>query len=1086
MKSSSSSPKNKPGLTPPPAPDLILPPDTQLHFPRFVLLKASAGSGKTHALSLWYVQLLLSEVIPKKSLNDLRNILAITFTRNAAREMKSRILSWLKDVYFGEKKNTEQVRRLVSLGRPGNLSQKAALLLDDILRRYSDFQVETIDSFMAAIFKASALDLGLPLHFEILLDNSRMLDYAFSRYLRRVTPLSSDGEAFLRIAEMISASQKSDEAFAWDPTLLVLEKMTKLHATLSSQTKPLNLADLAEARQRVEDQIAAGAAEAARLIRGSGLELNARSKVYDRLRLAVQKKRFVDLLDASFRTLPVKKPRSSRQVPAYESLEGQWKLLGDLAQEYRVLYARQYFRPYLLAFQSFAETLETVKRRQEVVFIEDILKSLSSYIDAGIVPDIYFRLGDRVLHYLIDEFQDTSPLQWANLRPLIENSLALNGSLLVVGDTKQAIYGFRQADYRIMKDLENGQAGFPSAEAIVKELTTNYRSLEEIQAFVQDIFLKKLPQDETYKKRGDLSGLTDFDQAVKPDNRGQGYVTFSLLEKAGPEAEEDRAPEAEEGLPAEEVRPEEVFPEAPEKRAIQERVRELRDRGYAYSEMAILTYRNDSVVNISAWLNEAEPPIPIIPYSSLDIRTRKITLEMIALLKFLDSPPDELAFVEFLLSGLFSRKLEQAGRGADPRPWHRFIFEARQRGEGPLYVAFRNQHPDLWEAYFERLFRLVGYYPLYDLTALAYATFDVFRLFPEEEATLVKLLETVKDFEAAGKNDLREFLEMAAQRETPDPAWNIEVPLDTDAVRVMSIHKAKGLQFPVVILLLYGQKFIPPDFYLDLQGKSARVLKLNRHLADADPRFRAAYDQERERSDIDRLNALYVALTRAEAELHVIGVRSPSRRSAFPFNLLDESLPASRGRPAVPGRKPRPPAEQDLVLRFAGLWETPPPARADIPLERVRRGILTHDILARVMTLEDDWPARLTDTARETAGAEDGASEMQETLTRFLRESPLRVYFERKEGRRILTEFDVCDASGRLFRLDRVVVDPEETTVLDFKTGGSAEEEAGQLWDEDHRAQLRLYLGLVAGLFPGRRTRGFLAYLDRGTWEEVR
>jgi ATP-dependent helicase/nuclease subunit A len=1085
MKSSSSTRKNRAGPRPLSLPaDLPLVPDTELRFPNFVLVKASAGSGKTHALSLWYVQLLLSEVIKKKSPNDLRNILAITFTRNAAREMKSRILGWLKDLYFEEEDKTAEVLSYISPAKAGTMSRKAASLLDDILSRYTDFQVETIDSFMAAVFKASALDLGVPPHFEILLDNSRLLEYAFSRYLRRVTPRSSDGEVFVKIAELISASQKTDDAFPWDPSSIILEKITKLQAALSSQTKPLDLADLTAERREVEKRIGSGAEEVGLLIEESGLELNARSTLLGRLQSAVQKGRFVDLLNASFRTLPVKKPRSAAQASAYERLERIWRRLEALVREYQVLHARQVFRPYLLAFHSFAETLETVKRRQEVVFIEDIPKRLSAYIEAGIVPDIYFRLGDRVFHYLIDEFQDTSPIQWANLRPLIENSLALNGSLFVVGDTKQAIYGFREADFRIMRALECGGDAFPSARAHIKELKTNYRSLEEILAFVRDLFLKRLPGDPGYGEKGALSGLTDFDQEVKKENRGQGLVTFTLLDKKK-SREEGRAAEAGPNAPSPDDWPEEAFDEAPEKKVLQERIRDLRGRGYAYSDIAILTYKNESVVNVSSWLNEAEPPIPFIPYSSLDIRTRKVTLEIVALLKFLDSPPDELAFVEFLLSSVLGRKLEHDGRSVDRSIWHRFIFQARQRGERPLYVAFRNHYPALWEACFERLFRLVGYTPLYDLAALAYATFDVFRLFPEEEATLAKLLETIKDFEAAGKNDLGEFLELASQREMPDPAWNIEVPLDIDAVRVMSIHKAKGLQFPVVLLLQYGQRFIPPDFYLDLQGEAVRVLKLNQHLAEADPRFREVYDEERERSDVDRLNTLYVALTRAKAELHIIGVRNLARTPSFPFNLLDESLPPRRGRPPVPERRPEPPVNRVSGLRFAGLWEAPPGTRAELTFRNVRRGIFLHDLLARLVFLEKGWEARLTDLVREAGQEADWASDAEETLTRFLSRSPLRAYFERKGERSVLTEFNICDASGRLHRLDRLVVDPEGVTVLDFKTGDPTDPEADKLWDEDNRAQMRLYLRIVADIFPGRRVRGILAYVDRGTGEEV-
>ena len=100
------------------------------------------------------------------------------------------------------------------------------------------------------------------------------------------------------------------------------------------------------------------------------------------------------------------------------------------------------------------------------------------YLNEEIVPDIYFRMGETIYHFLIDEFQDTSLIQWHNLFPLFENSLSQGGSLFVVGDTKQAIYGFRNADYTIMKEYERTNP-FPSAAHYVKELTTSRRSLKE-------------------------------------------------------------------------------------------------------------------------------------------------------------------------------------------------------------------------------------------------------------------------------------------------------------------------------------------------------------------------------------------------------------------------------------------------------------------------------------------------------------------------------------------------------------------------------------------------------------------------------
>ena len=230
--------KNKTGST--------LAKDTALRFPNAVLLKASAGSGKTHALSLRFVQFLLSAVVGK---NDLANILAITFTKNASREMKSRILKWLKDCYFEDEKEAGQVLDIVSLSRQA-LAGRAEEILETILTRYTDFQVETIDSFTASIFKASTLDLGFPPYFEIVLDNSDLIEYAFNRYLRRVRPGSKDGETFREITDLILASQRREAYYPWDPSGLILDKLKSLYVKLAAQKGEPKREDFS--KQRVE------------------------------------------------------------------------------------------------------------------------------------------------------------------------------------------------------------------------------------------------------------------------------------------------------------------------------------------------------------------------------------------------------------------------------------------------------------------------------------------------------------------------------------------------------------------------------------------------------------------------------------------------------------------------------------------------------------------------------------------------------------------------------------------------------------------------------------------------------------------
>src|SRR5512135_3638104 len=176
----------------------ILEKDSTIQFPHFTLLKASAGSGKTRSLAKRFVQFLLSSTIPQ---NHLRNILAITFSNNAAKEMKERILSWLKDLSFNDPEKIEEISRIVSLKKE-HLPGKAGAMVDQILRNYTEFQVKTIDSFMTSIYKASAIDLGYSPDFEIVMAPERIMAYAFNRFLRRVREKSPEAEFLGELLEI--------------------------------------------------------------------------------------------------------------------------------------------------------------------------------------------------------------------------------------------------------------------------------------------------------------------------------------------------------------------------------------------------------------------------------------------------------------------------------------------------------------------------------------------------------------------------------------------------------------------------------------------------------------------------------------------------------------------------------------------------------------------------------------------------------------------------------------------------------------------------------------------------------------------
>lgn len=1017
----------------------ILEKDSDILFPQVTVLKASAGSGKTYSLTERFVQFLLSDKIPQ---NHLRNILAITFSNNAAKEMKERILSWLKDIYFGDPDKIEDLFEILSLKKE-HLPSKAGAAIDEILKNYTEFQVKTIDSFMTSIYKASAIDLGYSPDFEIVMAPENIMAYAFNRFLRRVREGTQEAEFLERLLDIILRSKREEAAYLWDPSKDFLEETVELYYKLSGIVKNAKIIDGEKEIESIKKEIRDAAESLNGFIEKSGLQKSGRSSFYDILKM-VRNNNFPDLIDKGLISIPVNKPKKADENPWYEKISGQWDLLGHQIKKYIGLHATTYYTPYLKTYEAFKDILEEVKKREGTIFINDINKKLSDYLDHEIVPDVYFRIGEMIYHYLIDEFQDTSPIQWSNLFPLIENSLSQGGSLFAVGDTKQAIYGFRNADYGIMKGLESKNP-FSSAHHNVKELEINYRSLEGVVDFSKEFFKKVVANHEKYRDPASRSGLIGYDQRVKEDHKGSGYVEVIKCEKS------DDDP--------------------PEKRKIQDLIKELAQRGYSYSDVAILAYRNENVVNITTWLNEIE--VPFISYSSLDIRTRKLTAEIVALLTFLDSPPDDLSFAGFVLGDIFRKALERNRKRFELKELHEFFF--RNRKNAPLYKAFQKEFPELWEVYFEELFKSTGYLPLYDLVCEIYRLYRAFDHFRGEEATLIKILEVIKNFEGEGRNNPGDFLKYASDEEAGESDWTIDVPAGINAVKVMTIHKAKGLGFPVAIVLMYEETIRWSRYILDEETDGVNLLRINKKISEASDFLQEKYEEERHKDLVNKLNTLYVGFTRAEDELYVIGVQG--KRNQFPIDLL-QTADSPIGSKKAPRPRPPGPTQEDLKLYYH-----PDPiklhfaAEEELNLEERLRGEFIHRVLYFIDALNENTESeleRIIKRVNDELKADYPVGEMKKNLMQFMELEEIRPYFIDKPGRTIKREQDFSDPGGSLFRMDRVVMDIDQIVVIDYKTGTEKRAE------KEYMSQLRSYIRILKEIYPNKTVEGMIAYVDLG------
>ncbi len=849
----------------------ILQRDSELSFPANTIVSASAGSGKTYTLTHRYVQFLLSDRI---SNNGLRNILAITFTNLAAKEMRQRVLGYLKALALGRENELGEMSQLVSLDTTA-IRNRSAALVDEIIAHYSDFQVKTIDSFMVSVFKASALDVGFNPDVEILLTNDTLIGEAFARYSRELTAYPGRTALLDDLLNLLSQTREGTRKYLWDPYSNIVEEVKRLYEMLSSHPNKPVKEDHREELQQLRQQIIATGNHLDDMLRQAGIPAsrNLQNDLDDLKDGNIEVVVGRVIKDRVVAKLSVTTQRSYERHK--DDIESTFTEYNDLIARYRICSALMYYQPYLNAVVEIREVLETLKRQRGQLFIQDVNKKLVDMIAEDRIPEIYFRLGDTIFHYLIDEFQDTSPIQWSNLKPLIENSLAQGvGSLFVVGDTKQSIYGFRFADWTILKHMID-ENEFPSAQHSVRVLDTNWRSYERILDFNREVFQRIIPLTE-YAEAASKSGLDTSGQRVRKGHEGKGYVEVALFQKDE---------------------------KSPEQTKLLDIIADCQSRGHRLRDIALLTPRNEDVIQVSGWLNGAG--IRFISHSSLDIRTRRITGEIIALLQFLDSPIDDLSFVSFLLGDLFLAVLEAHSDPVSREDLRHLILASYRERRFPLYKAFQDEQGELWEKYFSGLYGRVGYLPLYDLVSEVYKVFDVFQVSGKDEGTLVKLLEVVKLFEESGNNSIKEFLTFALD-EGDGSGWEMDVPTDDDAVTLMTVHKAKGLDFPVVVVLLYDATGRSRDYYVDESSDGIRLLHISRHQNEKVEYLDAIYQEQRLKDNVDELNKLYVALTRAKEEMYVLGVYDGERKE--PARFFPDQGFESGPRPSVRAETCRAPA----------------------------------------------------------------------------------------------------------------------------------------------------------------------------------
>lgn len=1029
--------------------------DSELKFPEVLLIDASAGSGKTRTLTKRLIQFLLSDRLKDKH-SDLSNILAITFTNNAAREMKQRLIELLKKLALNLKSDQEMkdIYALFSL-KPEAVRKRAKDFIPTLINRYADLHVQTIDSFMNRILRSSADELGMPPENEVTDSYSEISNEALNMLFAQVgTEISlAEIDAFLEFFNQIQLG------FKWNP---VRDISAQFNNFLQEEGRILENI-LFEDRTKNTEEAYHEIYELYEQIKQYGLEDKIRKPIKDALgngefsRFDIKK--FFDTFSSEdygllirgvsiFLAEPENEERGKRLI----------QCVADLADQFSL----SRYSSYGMLYDHFKTCLATVKRRMRTIHFDDINKRLSNYIQQEIVPEIYYRLGDVFYHFLLDEFQDTAPVQWNNIFPLLDEAYARGGTLFVVGDLKQAIYMFRKADYRIMRNLKLciekkiNKDCLPSSvkgSARIIPLEQNFRSGGVILDYVDSIFKQKLKDLMPELLTEDKTYLTTYTQNPLQKKKGHGYVRTMIIHEDGDEV--------------------------PEREILIDIINDAKQR-YPLGEIAVLTHENKQVEDIVSWLTEES--IPAASLSSLDIRKRKIIMELCNLLNFLNTPVDDLSFASFITGDLFLAAVRQTVSNVERQEIFDLIAKKRQEREDYLYTYFRDhsQYRELWQKYFDNLFKIVGYYPLYDLVSEIYKIFDVFSNFPKETAFLVQFLEAISALESQGKGSIKNFMEIVTE-EKEIANFKIVLPEYVDAVKAMTIHKAKGLGFDVVINLFKTGEKTPGLMLFDRKDGGLYARYVTKYLYTLNTHLKDIYDEECLDLRIESLNLMYVALTRARHELHNLVVRKESnsqKASKLEVRDLFEDYESGSREEGIPEKEA--PAYTTASMPAAPQYPAKREEDMKWSAERLmesKKGDLFHKVLESIEYLDDtSTDAMLTDITRaiEKDRLAYDPAEIHEMLMQFLRIPEVRTWFEKKKDRQVLREREFVNEEGRVYRMDRVVIDQNRIILIDFKTGSPL---------DFYAKQMENYKRMIQKLYPGRPINCFHAYVDSGRIE---
>lgn len=1036
-------------------------------------MKSSAGSGKTYALVKYFLKLALST----PNSDAYTHLLAITFTNAAAAEMKERVLERLHEfaqpaALAGQNNLFNEIQSELSIN-PMQLQERANRTRSHMLHNYSRLSISTIDSFVHRIIRSFAKDLRIHPDFGIQMDTESFLEQCVDACLNEI---GQDAELTTYLEKFVMGNFEEEEDWNIRKAMLGISKQLLQENSnhLLRSLEHLSLDDYSKIRaflyaqsQSLKGKITKEAAELYTILVEQGVQM-AEFYYAGKGNYSYLKKCAEGTLEAPSSialkstelgwnrkgsenaTITALEPRLNALIASITKWYEEGKHL-ELRRIEQIL--PQIYTTGLLS--KLSQIAKRLKDEDNVLLISDFHAIISEIVQQSHAPFIYERVGERFQHILIDEFQDTSEMQWKNFIPLFENAIAQGNLTLVVGDGKQSIYRWRNGnvDQFVSLPTLHAEALEETKQAFTNAyheelLNVNRRSAKQVVEFNNQLFSKLKP---VLSERALV--YENHEQVVSKSH--EGYVKFRVFDEKDNELRKQQILE-------------ETF----------QAIMQCRAKGFEWSDIAILTRKgkSESTLISEYLLDKSNHQIPLTTEDSFLLSHSNEVQLVMACMQYFGNRKEpffefsvfkavhELPFLNIKYSeslATYMEKIEvREGRSVTKLNLTKFLSDHL-----PALLTLDQEFPHPFEC-------------LQELIRLFQLPFDVYLEFLENQ------LLQLSHKQGMGFQELGIWW-----RENQEKLY-IQSGQKENAVRILTVHKSKGLQYPCVIFPKFSTNSPQQNLWIKAPENPQHFeAGLVRYSPKKELKSDMLLEEQEEfgKMMLDETNLLYVATTRAEDALFLL-VEAGQTNSASHFNLIQvlntwgqnefgelESKPSTSEHTQQRVLKRLEGTRKDRIqvkYRFREILKKEKEER-----EYVQSGTDFHECLAAIH-YKKDLDLSLEKFLRSKSTWEDSKKEnFKKEISHFVLESPFQALFNTEA--RVYTEQEIVAGPSHSIRPDRIHVFPDRVEIYDFKTGTADDAQ------KKYGPQLQSYIRAVQEVF-NLPTRAFVLLQKTETQVEIK